>query len=391
VVWIIAAAAMFSAAVLYAVHHAPKPKGYSGLEFAPLTPAAAARTPLLPKGGALVQDVADNSPAARARISAGEVVAAIDGVPIRTARQAAGIVRRHRAGDRILLTLYDITQGEVRPQTVPLTFDAAPPVTRKLSVRPPRILAKEAFLPPPAAANAAWSRRILRGATIRPLPLAGLGAGRCTGFAPEEWRVAAHAPDNALFHVMADKGFAHAIYASAVLKGGVDDFLLGFLRQAFGSPAILTPPQARPFGFVERDFGNRKGGAGFLVYRVTGRRIALWLAAVPAGDVGWAKPLAGAVALTLTCAAPGAPAPVPRPAELLAARISLHCIRGACRETDFAATYLTVLRKGYVHNIKGEMFLVNPRRDFWQSGAEGPGFYHQTGGENERLYPGRIN
>jgi hypothetical protein len=50
-----------------------------------------------------------------------------------------------------------------------------------------------------------------------------------------------------------------------------------------------------------------------------------------------------------------------------------------------------VLRLGYVHNIKGDMFLVRPRRDYWQNGQEGPGFYHQIGGENERLYPGRIN
>ena len=51
----------------------------------------------------------------------------------------------------------------------------------------------------------------------------------------------------------------------------------------------------------------------------------------------------------------------------------------------------TVLRFGYVHNMKGDMFLVRPRRDYWQSGAEGPGFYHQIGGENEKLLPGRIN
>ena len=76
---------------------------------------------------------------------------------------------------------------------------------------------------------------------------------------------------------------------------------------------------------------------------------------------------------------------------LLATGVSLRCINGACEDTDFAATYLTVLRKGYVHNIKGEMFLVNPRKDYWQSGAEGPGFYHQIGGENEKLLPGRIN
>ena len=37
------------------------------------------------------------------------------------------------------------------------------------------------------------------------------------------------------------------------------------------------------------------------------------------------------------------------------------------------------------------MFLVNPRNDFWQNGAEGPGFYRQLGGTNEKLEPGRIN
>ena len=70
----------------------------------------------------------------------------------------------------------------------------------------------------------------------------------------------------------------------------------------------------------------------------------------------------------------------------------MRCIRGAGEESDFAgAAYLPVLRFGYVHNQKGDMFLLRPRRDYWQNGAEGPGFYHQIGGENERLYPGRIN
>jgi hypothetical protein len=116
----------------------------------------------------------------------------------------------------------------------------------------------------------------------------------------------------------------------------------------------------------------------------------MWIAAVAGAEVSWARPQAGAVALSISCRSPGAPAPKPRDG-LLATRISLSCIRGKCSETDFAATYLTVLRKGFVHNVKGEMFLVSPRRDFWQNGAEGPGFYRQTGGENEKLEPGRTN
>jgi len=300
-------------------------------------------------------------------------------------------VRAHGAGDRIRLTLYDITKGEVHPEDVMLTFDTAPPVSKRLSVHPPRILAKEVFYPAFPAANASWSTRLLRGPTIKPLALNGLGAGQCNAFAPQDWRVAAHAPDNSLFHVMADEGFAHALYKSAPLNGASPEaYVRNFLETTFGAPGVLTPPQERPFGFVVRDFGNQKGGAGFVLYRVADGRIALWVAAAPGGDAGWAKPLVGAVALSIRCASPGAPKPEPRDG-LLATRISLRCIQGACGETDFAATYLTVLRFGYVHNLKGDMFLVHPRRDYWQNGQEGPGFYHQIGGENERLLPGRIN
>lgn len=381
------ALALFAGAVLYAVHHRPEPAGFLGLEFANLTPAASARTPMLERGGALISDVLADSPAAKADIRPGEVVGAIDGVAITSARQGSDLVRRGRAGEQIILTLYDITKGEVRPRTVTLIFDSMPPPGKKLSVEPPRTLAKVPPAPQTVAANAAWSERLLRGAAIKPLPLFGLGDGPCNGFAPQGWRVAGRAPGT--FHLMAQQGFAHAIHHSATLEGDAQSFVAAYLEKAFGASALLSPPQERPFGFVLQDFGNRKGGAGFVLYRVTGKRIALWLAAVAGSDVSWGKPLAGAVALSMRCAAPDAPKP--RDKALLATRISLRCIKGACEETDFAATYLTVLRRGYVHNRKGEMFLVNPRRDFWQSGAEGPGFYRQTGGENERLYPGRIN
>jgi hypothetical protein len=388
----VAGAALFVGAVFYAVHRPPKPQGFSGLTFAPLTPAAAHRTPTLGLGGAQVFAVTDNSPADKAGIKPDEVVAAIDGTRITSARQAASLIRAGKAGDHVTLTVYDITQGEVKPRAVSLTFEDEPVPKKKFSVHPPRTLAKEFFYPPFPAANASWSKRILRGPTIRPQLLTGLGAGQCNGFAPSEWRVAAHAPDNSLFHVMAGEGFAHAIYKTGALGGAAPDiFIKAFLENTFGAQTVLTPPQRRPFGFQVRDFGNRKGGAGFVLYRVTGGRIALWLAAVPGGDVAWAKPLVGAVALSMRCASPDAPKEVPRDPALLATRISTRCIQGQCSETDLAATYLTVLRLGYVHNLKGETFLVRPQRDYWQNGAEGPGFYHQIGGENEKLEPGRIN
>ena len=84
---IAAALALFAGAVLYAVHHQPEPAGFLGLEFTGLTPAASARTPMLDRGGALISSVTAESPAARADIRPGEVVGAIDGGAITSARQ----------------------------------------------------------------------------------------------------------------------------------------------------------------------------------------------------------------------------------------------------------------------------------------------------------------
>src|ERR1700749_2306177 len=75
-----------------------KPHGYAGVEFSVMTPAAAARAPLLTSRGALIYEVAADSPGDKAGPHPGEVVAAIDGAAINSAQQAAGIVRSHGEG-----------------------------------------------------------------------------------------------------------------------------------------------------------------------------------------------------------------------------------------------------------------------------------------------------
>jgi hypothetical protein len=387
-----AAVVLFAGAVLYAVQRPSVPHGYSGLEFAPMSAAAQARTPLLPSGGALIARVYANSPAAGAGIKSGDVAARIDGKKVRSADQAARLVRAASAGKPLAMVLYGVADGFVHPRAVTITPVARPDTPREHSVRPPRTLAKPRGPAPVVAANAAWSRRIRRGPTIQPDRLYGVGWGDCNGFAPQGWHVEGHAADGSFLSVAANQGFYHAVYKAAQLDGiSAPDYIRTYLSKTFGAPARLAPRQTRPHGFVQYDFGNTKGGAGFVIARVTKGRIALWIAAVPSADVGWAKGQAGSVALSLTCNSAHAPAPRPRTPDLAATHISLACIRGKCSETDFAATYLSVLHKGYVHNAKGEMFLVNPRRDLWQNGAEGPGFYHQQGGRNEKLEPGRLN
>jgi PDZ domain len=380
------------AGVAWYVKPPGKPRGYAGLEFSVMTPGAAARAPLLTSRGALIYDVAADSPAARAGIHAGEVVAAIDGAPISSADQAAGIVRVHRPGDQVNFTLFDEPKGEIHSSDVVVAFTDEPKDAKNLSVKPPRTLAREYFNLPGMGVNAAWSLRIARGPTIQPLELHGLGAGRCNGFAPEDWFVAGHAADDSMLHVMAPAGFQHAVFDTAALNGrDPKKFVEGLIGQNFQAAPISTPVEPQPFGFALFKFGTPKGAAGFAEYRVTGDRISVWIAAVAAADAAWAEPQTGAVVFSLHCAASDTQSPKPRDPSLAATSVSTRCTQGQCGEGDFAAQYMRVLKLGFVHDAEGINYLIKPKSDFWQNGQEGPGYYHQIGGENEKLEPGRTN
>ena len=94
-----------------------------------------------------------------------------------------------------------------------------------------------------------------------------------------------------------------------MLNGAAPDgFIKSFLQTTFGAPAVLMPPQAGLSVLCCAISATTRAGAGFVLYRVTGNRIALWVAAVAGGEAGWAKPLTGAVVLSMRCASPGAPA-----------------------------------------------------------------------------------
>jgi hypothetical protein len=380
-----AAILLFAGVVWYGQSQPPPPLGYSGLQFARLTQSASGRTPALDKG-ALVLAVDAESPAEKAGIEAGAVVAAIDGETMQSAAAAAAKIGRYRAGEAAQFVFY--APGEAKPQTVSLLFTRAPDPAkiRKYSVRPPQTLAKDPKELPPIGANAAWTRRIARGASTKPLLLHGIGHGRCNGLVPEKWQVVESAPG--MLRVSMPGRFQQALTLTAPLAGATaEDFLRRLLEEKFGSPVKLSPAVAQPFGFTQVSFGNAKGGTGFVQYRVRDGRIQLWLAAAAAGEANWALPIAGAVAFTLNCG----PATAPRDPALSMTSVSAQCLGGKCQDSDFAASHLTSLKLGYVHDAASRTYLINPRRDYWISGADGPGFYHQVGGENEKLEPGRTN
>jgi hypothetical protein len=380
--------------VAWLIARPPAPNGYSGLEFAQMTNAAAARAPLLATRGALVLAVTDDSPASRVGIKAGAVVAAIDGQTITSARQASAIVRRHKAGDRVVLTVFDEARGSIHPRTIALAFDGAPPVSKTVfSVEPPRTLAREDFNPPSMAANAFWSRRLAHGASVRPRALPQLTAGSCSGVAPEKWEVRDSGQD--MIHLVSADGGAHAIYKLVHLNDAQrrdpKGYISGLAHAIFRGAVASTPTEARPFGVASINFGNQNGVAGFALWRLNGEILSIWIGGVRASDTSWAIPVTASVLLSLRCDSTLAPTPRPRDPVLPATSVSARCLDGQCEDSDFAAPYLDKFRLGYVHAHDGEVFLVNPRRDFWLNGQDGPGFYRQIGGENEKLEPGRTN
>jgi len=391
-VLVVVALGALSVALLIA--RPPDPEGYSGLEFARVTGAAASRAPLLTTRGALVLDVALDSPAARAGIRPGAVVAKIDGEDIRSAEQASRIIRRHKGGDRIILSLFDEARGRIHPKDVPLVFDASPPANPKIfSVDPPRTLAQDKLAPPVMAANAAWSRRLAHGVSVRLRALPRLTSGVCSGVAPEKWQLRDVGAN--MIHIVSESGSAHAIYKLVRLNADQQrdplGYVSGLLHEIFRSPVTVTPVEARPFGVNSVSFGNKNRATGFALWRLNGDVLSVWIAGGPASDIAWAIPVTASALLSLRCQSDLAPPPRPRDPSMTATSVSSRCLQDRCEDSDFAATYLDKFRLGYVHAHDGEVFLVNPRRDLWANGQEGPGFYRQLGGQNEKLEPGRTN
>ncbi len=391
---VLAVVVLGAAGVAWLIARPPAPKGYSGLEFTQTTNAAAARAPLMTTRGALVLAVLEDSPASRAGIRPGAVISAIDGRRIRSARQASAMIRDHGTGDRVVFTVFDEARGLVHPRQVALTFEAAPPPSKtNFSVEPPPTLAKERFNPPAMAANASWSRRLAHGVSVRPRALPQLSAGTCSGVAPEKWQVRDFG--DGMIHLVSGDGGAHAIYKlvslDAAQRRDPEGYVSGLLHAIFLDPVSSTPVADQPFGIHEINFGNGNGVAGFALWRLNGGVLSVWIAGVPAGDISWAIPVTGGAVLSLRCDSKLAPRPLPRDPMLPATSVSSRCLAGHCEDSDFAAIYLDKFRLGYVHAHDGEVFLVNPRRDLWLNGQEGPGFYRQLGGENEKLEPGRTN
>ena len=218
-----------------------------------------------------------------------------------------------------------------------------------------------------------------------------LNAGTCSGVAPEKWQL--RDSGDGMIHLASGEGGAHAIYKLVRLDASQQrdpkGYVSGLLHAIFRSPVASTPVGDAAVRRQQLQFRQPEWCGGFRAVAVE-RRCAVGVdrrrsrRRYRLGDPGDRQRVAVAALRVRSWRR----LPRPRDPALAATSLSTRCLAGRCEDSDFAATYLDKFRLGYVHAHDGEVFLVNPRRDFWLNGQEGPGFYRQLGGENEKLEPG---
>jgi hypothetical protein len=391
-------AALFWLASGVADPPAPPPRSFLGIEFGPLTAAAQARAPYLTNGGALVLKVVRGSPAEAAGFIPGAVVTAIDGQAISSAEDAVDALESAKAGHTVSISIYDAANTITHERRLGALLAARPPENRSVfTVEPPRALARQWDFRPSMAAHAAWSQAIARGA-VNPMSLSVLVRGRCSAVAPEDWRIADASLDGTSFALISQRLGARAAFAIVPMaKDETPETAVGRVIAKFMhiSPELSSSENAR-FGFRVIDYGSSGGYAGFALYRIirhgrSGPIVSVRSVAVPASDVAELAPLAGAVALSIRCKGLLTGAPKPFDDALAPTSVSVRCLHDGCDESDFAGGYNEDMHTGYVHAQDGGNFLIDPRKDIWATGPNGPGTYRQVSGTLEKLEPGRTN
>jgi serine protease Do len=97
-------------------------RGYLGVAIQPLTPELAKEFGVADGRGALVGEVQDNTPAARAGLEAGDVIVELDGRPVEDSRQFRLWVAQTPPGTKVQLKV----QRDGRPKTLSVTLGELP-------------------------------------------------------------------------------------------------------------------------------------------------------------------------------------------------------------------------------------------------------------------------
>jgi serine protease Do len=103
-------------------------RGWLGVYVQPITPEIAEAYGLKGTEGALVADVQADSPAVKAGLLRGDVILSVDGIPVKTHQDLVFGIRRHLAGDTVVLDVVRKGKAEtirVQLQEIPGAEEAA--------------------------------------------------------------------------------------------------------------------------------------------------------------------------------------------------------------------------------------------------------------------------
>ena len=291
----------------------------------------------------------------------------------------------------MVFTLFDEASGTVHPKKIAVTFDAAPPENKTIfRVKPPRTLAKEFFNPPSMAANASWSHRLAHGVSIRPRAMPELDAGRL--FRRRAGRMAGRRHSGkGMIHLVSKDGGLHAIYKLVALdpaqKRDPKGYVMGLVHAIFHSTCrVHAQPKLGISASAVSISAMAHGAAGLGALAHEWRCLVGLDRGVPASEIAWAMPVTAGTVLIPAMQGTGC-----APAIAARFRAGRHCgvvglPAGTVPGQRFRRrTYLQKYRLGYVHAHDGEVFLVDPKRDFWLNGRKARASTARFGGENEKL------
>ena len=243
------------------------------------------------------------------------------------------------------------------------------------------------------------------GSGAGPVPLTPVAAGQCQTFAPEGWTVTETNPAGTTFVLSsADHGMM-AMYVG------------------IGTPPIMTPSQ-----LVQQTIGGETGAAvnvlsdgqnfggyqvmtfssgaysGYALYYradaiydptlAPGAQSYILLARVALGVNGDKHSIAtaGSVAAAIRCQAVVIPKPIGGDTDRGSshgAGTSAKCSGGGgCDDSDLAGTYNVQLGTGWAHDSLGRNYNVDVTTDWNDNGPDGPGYYANVGGTQEKLQGG---
>lgn len=130
-------------------------RGYLGVWFG----VASVREGRLPAGVA-VNKVFPGSAAQQAGLKPGQIVLKIDGVPVRDPKTAVSLVSENAAGEKVWLTVMDMTGGGARQREVVATLAASPPGGFASIMTAKRLPRRHASVPGSSARLCAGSARV---------------------------------------------------------------------------------------------------------------------------------------------------------------------------------------------------------------------------------------